>query len=40
MDCRDFATQAQAQAFYERFAPRDPHRLDRDRDGLACEALP
>jgi Excalibur calcium-binding domain len=38
-DCGDFATQAEAQAFYEaQGGPgRDPHRLDRDRDGLACE---
>lgn len=40
-DCADFKTQAQAQRFYERHNPRrDPHRLDADRDGLACEDLP
>lgn len=40
-DCSDFATQAQAQRFYKRHNPRrDPHRLDADRDGIACESLP
>lgn len=38
-DCKDFATQRQAQAFYEQAGPGDPHGLDRDRDGIACEAL-
>lgn len=40
-DCSDFSTQAQAQRFYKKHHPRrDPHRLDADRDGLACEDLP
>jgi hypothetical protein len=40
-DCADFSTQAQAQRFYKKHNPRrDPHRLDADRDGLACESLP
>ena len=40
-DCADFATQRQAQSFYKKHHPnRDPHRLDADRDGLACEDLP
>jgi hypothetical protein len=40
-DCADFGTQRQAQHFYEKHHPRrDPHRLDADRDGLACEDLP
>jgi hypothetical protein len=40
-DCSDFRTQAQAQRFYKRHNPRrDPHRLDADRDGIACESLP
>lgn len=40
-DCSDFKTQAQAQRFFERHNPqRDPHRLDGDDDGLACESLP
>ena len=40
IDCADFATQRQAQAFFEMAAPGDPHHLDGDRDGLACERLP
>lgn len=38
-DCADFATQEEAQAFFEAAGgpAEDPHRLDRDRDGLACE---
>ena len=39
-DCRDFATQAEAQAFFEANQPGDPHRLDRDNDGIACEWNP
>lgn len=40
-DCADFSTQRQAQRFYKRHNPnRDPHRLDADRDGIACEDLP
>ncbi len=40
-DCSDFKTQAQAQRFFERHNPaRDPHRLDADHDGIACESLP
>ncbi|MFO7545439.1 MAG: thermonuclease family protein [Trueperaceae bacterium] len=39
-DCRDFATQAEAQAFYEAAGPGDPHRLDGDANGIACERLP
>ncbi|MDQ4115668.1 MAG: excalibur calcium-binding domain-containing protein [Actinomycetota bacterium] len=33
-DCRDFASQAEAQAALQ---PGDPERLDRDDDGIACE---
>ena len=36
-DCGDFGSQEEAQAFYERNGPGDPHRLDRDKDGIACE---
>jgi len=38
-DCGDFATQQEAQAFYEAAGgpERDPHRLDGDGDGIACE---
>jgi outer membrane scaffolding protein for murein synthesis (MipA/OmpV family) len=39
-DCADFNTQAQAQRFYKKHNPnRDPHGLDADRDGIACEDL-
>ena len=36
VDCRDFATQAEAQAFFEA-NPGDPYWLDFDQDGRACE---
>ena len=41
-DCSDFKTQAEAQAFYEAAGgpDRDPHRLDPDKNGVACESLP
>lgn len=39
-DCGDFSTHAQAQAFFEDEGPGDPHGLDRDNDGNACETLP
>jgi micrococcal nuclease len=39
-DCSDFSSHAQAQAFFEAAGPGDPHRLDGDDDGLACESLP
>ena len=42
-NCSDFSTHAQAQACYEyckALGYGDIHRLDRDKDGLACEALP
>ena len=38
-DCGDFSTWEEAQAFFKRAGPGDPHRLDRDRDGIACETL-
>lgn len=40
-DCTDFATWEEAQAFYLAAGgpDRDPHRLDSDRDGIACESL-
>lgn len=37
LDCSDFATQEEAQ---EHLLPGDPHRLDADNDGVACEDLP
>jgi hypothetical protein len=40
-DCSDFGTQRQAQRFFNHHHPRlDPHRLDADHDGFACEDLP
>lgn len=39
-DCTDFATQEEAQSFFESSGPGDPHRLDGDGDGIACETLP
>ncbi len=40
-DCGDFATQAAAQTFFLANSPAtDPHRLDADGDGIACDANP
>lgn len=40
-DCSDFSSQREAQRFFENHHPRrDPHRLDADHDGIACEDLP
>ena len=39
-DCSDFRTQAAAQRFYDAQGSGDPHRLDGDGDGEACEGLP
>jgi endonuclease YncB( thermonuclease family) len=39
-DCGDFATWRQAQDFFKAAGPGDPHRLDQDGDGIACESLP
>ena len=39
-DCKDFSTHAEAQAFFQDAGPGDPHHLDRDNDGIACETLP
>ena len=36
-DCADFRSQREAQAFLLQAGPGDPHRLDRDGDGRACE---
>lgn len=40
-DCSDFSSWREAQRFYKRHGgPRyDPHRLDADHDGIACESL-
>lgn len=39
LDCADFASQGEAQAVYDA-DPSDPHGLDADGDGVACETLP
>ena len=41
-NCSDFATWLEAQAFFESEGGpgSDPHRLDRDGDGIACQSLP
>ncbi|TGN65805.1 hypothetical protein EXE59_18975 [Nocardioides eburneiflavus] len=39
-DCGDFATQAAAQTFFNNAGPGDPHRLDADGNGIACESNP
>ena len=42
-NCSDFTTQAEAQACFDFCVAQgagDVHRLDRDNDGVACEALP
>ena len=41
-DCSDFSTQKEAQKFFESekgLRDKDPHGLDRDNDGVACESL-
>jgi hypothetical protein len=40
-DCSDFRSWRAAQNFYKAHGgpKRDPHRLDADRDGIACESL-
>jgi endonuclease YncB( thermonuclease family) len=40
-DCKDFGSHAEAQAFYisQGGPASDPHRLDADNDGSACDAL-
>ena len=39
MNCSDFSSWREAQDFYEANGPGDPHGLDRDNDGIACESL-
>lgn len=41
-DCSDFKTQQEAQAFFlsQGGPTNDPHKLDQDKDGVACEGLP
>ena len=38
-DCKDFRTHEEAQKFFEAARPGDPHKLDGDGDGVACEGL-
>ena len=38
-NCSDFRRWREAQDFFERAGAGDPHGLDRDRDGIACESL-
>ncbi len=41
-DCLDFKTQKEAQDFFisQGGPASDPHKLDQDKDGVACESLP
>ncbi len=41
-DCSDFVTNQEAQTFFisQGGPASDPHKLDADKDGLACESLP
>lgn len=41
-DCSDFKTQKEAQEFFiaNGGPASDPHKLDQDKDGVACESLP
>lgn len=39
-DCSNFSTQQEAQEFYISHGTNDPHLLDEDNDGKACELLP
>lgn len=37
-DCKDFDSRKQAQKFFKKHDPQDdPHNLDADNDGKACE---
>ena len=38
--CQDFATQGEAQAFFEAYPPGPGHVIDPDIDGVLCEWLP
>ncbi|PCJ91221.1 MAG: calcium-binding protein [Hyphomicrobiales bacterium] len=38
-NCKDFASWEEAQEFFENAGLNDPHALDHDRDGIACEML-
>jgi len=38
-DCADFRSWREAQDFFEAAGRGDPHQLDGDNDGIACESL-
>ena len=40
-DCPDFGSQGEAQRFFiaNSGPSSDPHKLDRDNDGIACESI-
>jgi Excalibur calcium-binding domain len=40
-DCPDFGSQGEAQRFFiaNGGPSSDPHKLDRDNDGIACESI-
>jgi len=38
-DCKDFRTQSEAQKVLNSTTG-DPYKLDRDKNGIACESLP
>lgn len=38
-DCSDFSSHSAAQSFFERHRPGNPHGLNGDGDGVACESL-
>lgn len=38
-NCSDFGSWQAAQLFFENAGPNDPHGLDADHDGIACESL-
>jgi hypothetical protein len=37
--CSDFMSWAEAQAFFIAAGPEDPHKLDTDRNGVACDDI-
>lgn len=39
LDCNDFPSHEQAQAYFLQAGPGDPHNLDEDDDGVACDLL-
>lgn len=40
LNCGDFRTQAEAQRIFDSTPGEDPHKLDSDKDKVACESLP